>query len=277
MSMQLTILCDNNVEPRPDLIGEHGFACHISTENKQYLFDTGNGLGLLNNARSCDINLANIDAVLLSHGHWDHCGGLMQLLKLRNGRPLSIYAHPAIFDEKVSLRNGTERNIGTGFSRTEAEAAGAEFILSTTVLKLPGYLIFSGEVPRQKDPGTDNKLYYRTDGQLTPDPLLDDQSLYLQTASGLTILCGCAHAGIRNIVDHALILTGAKKLHALFGGLHLMFSNPAEENLIIEDLKQLDVEQLATSHCTGVRAVGHLMNSFGTKVTSAAVGKSFQI
>ncbi len=83
--MQLTILCDNSVAAQPGLIGEHGFACHIATADRQYLFDTGNGLGLLNKAASCGIDLTKLVTVLLSHGHWDHCGGLRILLNLPGG------------------------------------------------------------------------------------------------------------------------------------------------------------------------------------------------
>ncbi len=277
MSITLTILCDNSVEPRPGLIGEHGFACHIATTEKQYLFDTGSGLGLLSNAKACGIDLREIDAVLLSHGHWDHCGGLLQLLKLRANQETHVYTHPAAFDHKISCRDGEERDIGAGFSRQEAEEAGAIFHLSSTPVKLPGGLTFSGEIPRTSWQQTDQSLYCQHEGKLIPDPLLDDQSLYLETRAGLSILCGCAHAGIRQIITHALQLSHTENLHALIGGLHLMFTNSEQENLIIKDLQRLNIQLLAASHCTGIKAVSQLINKFGACVTYAAAGRSFQI
>ena len=275
MGIRLTILCDNSVAARPGLIGEHGFACHIATTDKQYLFDTGNGLGLLSNALTCGIDLTRLDAVLLSHGHWDHCGGLMSLLKLRRGQPTTVYAHPAIFDEKFSSINGVERPIGTDFSRVEAETAGANFLLSREPVELPGGLTFSGEIPRLEVSDTEESLCYRQAGGLLPDPLLDDQSLYLQTESGLVILCGCAHAGMRNILTHAMSLTEAKNLHALIGGLHLSFSNNEQMDAILKDISQQKIQLLAACHCTGQVAIHELMKTLGSTVVSGAVSNSF--
>jgi 7,8-dihydropterin-6-yl-methyl-4-(beta-D-ribofuranosyl)aminobenzene 5'-phosphate synthase len=275
--MQLTILCDNSVHPRPGLIGEHGFACHIASGNKQYLFDTGNGLGLLNNARTCGIDLTRLDAVLLSHGHWDHCGGLLELLKLREGRPTPVYAHPAIFEEKVRCDQGRERAIGPGFSRAEAESAGAVFHFSTDPVELEAGLIFSGEISRQVNNANDDRLYHRVNEKLAVDPLRDDQSLFLQTAAGLTVLCGCAHAGIRNILAHALTLSAAESIHGLIGGLHLMFTGPEELTRILQDLSRYEIQLLAVSHCTGPAATAQLWNRFAPRLTQAAVGSRFQL
>jgi len=275
MSMQLTILCDNSVRARPGLIGEHGFACHIATHNKQYLFDTGNGLGLLNNARTCGIDLKSIDAVLLSHGHWDHCGGLMDLLGLRNDQVTPVYAHPAMFDHKVSADPNRTRNIGCGFRRLQAEAAGAIFHFSTAPVKLPGGLIFSGEIPKKLDQTSDDNLCHISAGSLLCDPLLDDQSLYLLSDSGLVVLCGCAHSGVRNILAHSLSLTNNAKIHALIGGLHLAFNDTEQNQTILSDLLGYQVQHLALSHCTGQDAITEFKNSLGRTVTSGSVGSKF--
>lgn len=273
--MQLTILCDNSVSARPGLIGEHGFSCHIENNGHQYLFDTGNGLGLINNAKTCGIDLNEIDAILLSHGHWDHCGGLLELLKARKGRRTPVYAHPALFDEKISISNGIERATGAGFSQDEAEAAGAVFHLSVKPVELPGGLIFSGEIPRSQPTEPENGRLHRKAGQLIPDPLLDDQSLYLQSDSGLIILCGCAHAGVQNILEHAINLTNSYKLHALIGGLHLLDKGENDNSSIINELQKHDIQLLATSHCTGRKAITQLINTFGPIVQQGEVGSRF--
>lgn len=277
MNLTLTILCDNSVKAAPGLIGEHGFACHIATEQNKYLVDTGNGLGLINNALSCGIDLLDIDAVFLSHGHWDHCGGLLQLLELRAGLPTPIYAHPAIFDEKISRRAGQERKIGTGFTRQQAEKAGAEFLLSSSPIELPGGLIFSGEIPRLATDGTDDELFYRQGNDLCADPLRDDQSLFLQGEHGISVLCGCAHAGVQNILAQAQRLTGATKLYGLIGGLHLMFSNTEQEEQIIKTLAMLEIQLLAVSHCTGFQATSRLSNAFRSGVSPAVVGTKIRL
>jgi len=275
--MKLTILCDNRVAPRPGLIGEHGFACHLETENGQYLFDTGNGLGLLNNARLCGIDLNLIDALVLSHGHWDHCGGLLELLKLRGNRPTPVYAHPAIFEEKFSCSKEETRSIGPGFTRAQAEADGAVFHLSPHPFRLAEGLLLSGQIPRTFPLDVDSRLCHRQQGTFLPDPVLDDQSLYLETPQGLSVLCGCAHAGVQNILAQASALTGHHALYALVGGLHLMFNPAEQQQQIILDLQQRDVQFIGLSHCTGDTALGALMNRFGSKVCSASVASEISI
>ena len=274
--MQLTILCDNRVATRAGLMGEHGFSCHIAVAGKQYLFDTGNGLGLVNNAEICGIDLKEVDAVLLSHGHWDHCSGLLPLLQLRKGKPTPIYAHPDIFTQKISRSKGEERFIGTGFTQEEAEAVGARFYFSAAPVELFGGLLFSGEIPREIETDHDQALFYRQAEALITDPLRDDQSLYLQSESGLIVLCGCAHAGVRNILAHAIKLCGGGKIHALIGGLHLSFKSREQRSQIIEDLRRYELQLLAASHCTGQTALSELINCFGPAVTPGDVSCCFQ-
>lgn len=272
MSFELTILCDNSVQARPGLVGEHGFACHITSGGKNYLFDTGNGLGLLGNAQTCGIDLAALDAVLLSHGHWDHCGGLLPLLRLRNGRPLEVYAHPALFSHRISRRDGEDHDAGPGFTRSEAEALNAVFHLAATPRRIADGITFSGEIPRRYPAAPNDGLFCQCDEDLVPDPLLDDQSLYLEGEHGLTVLCGCAHAGVRNIIAHAFETTGREELYGLIGGLHLTFTESEQHAQIFKDLVQYDIRMLALSHCTGLRAAARLMGLFNERACYAAVG-----
>lgn len=275
--IKLTILCDNWVEKQARLRGEHGFACLVETAEKRLLFDTGNGEGLLHNAACCGIDLRQLDGVILSHGHWDHCGGLMALLDARKGLKTRVFTHPELFEPRFSQRGDLKRNIGCGFRREEAENAGADFCLNRTAVELAPGVLLSGEVPRLIEMTGDRGLYRQQENHLIVDRLPDDQSLYLRTPAGLSVVCGCAHAGIGNILGHARQLTGIPRLHALVGGTHLAFLDAEQEAQALEQIRAMQPRELALAHCSGMRACGRLTGVTAGQMVGTGVGTQLVI
>jgi 7,8-dihydropterin-6-yl-methyl-4-(beta-D-ribofuranosyl)aminobenzene 5'-phosphate synthase len=147
MLRRLTVLCENSVGKSVHAIGEHGFSCLIETETGSYLFDTGQGLGLLHNADLLNISLDELQGVILSHGHFDHTGGLQHLLS-RTGT-LPVYAHPELFRERFWVGKFEQRANGIPFSREQLESAGACFDLSTAFREIAPGLWLTGEIPRK--------------------------------------------------------------------------------------------------------------------------------
>lgn len=279
MSIRLTILCENSVERvNPDgLLAEHGFACYLQLPTGNYLFDTGSGLTLLHNAERLDIDLTLLQGVFLSHGHLDHTGGLYSLLgKIRK---IPIYAHPDVFSQRFSSNGGKLREIGIPWQQTALESVGAEFQLRSTARQVSNCLTLSGEVPRNSatETGDPNLLVNTPSGTKTTDPLWDDQSLYITTEKGLVILLGCAHAGLLNIIDHALEITGEKKIHMILGGTHLKFCSEQQLAATLDRLEGLDIDWIGASHCTGLRQAQKLAERFGEKFFFASVGAEIQI
>lgn len=275
--IKLTILCDNWFEKQPKLRGEHGFACLVETGEKRLLFDTGNGEGLLHNAACCGVDLRQLDGVILSHGHWDHCGGLMGLLGARKGLNTRVYTHPELFAPRFSRRGDLKRDIGCGFRREEAESAGADFCFNRTAVELAPGVLLSGEVPRLVEMAGDRGLYRQQGIHLAVDELPDDQSLYLHTTAGLTVLCGCAHAGIGNILDHARQLTKMERLHALVGGTHLSFLDAEQEAQALEQIVAMQPQELVLAHCSGMRACGRLIGATKAQWVGSGVGTQLVI
>jgi len=273
MSLQLAIVCENTVGRPIAACGEHGFACLLQTSAGRWLFDTGSGDTLLANLAALDLDLQSIDGVILSHGHYDHCGGLLSVL--RTTGPRRVYAHPEIFSERFWNGLHEQRNISLPFNQDELEAAGAEFVFVKDFTELATGIYFSGEIARRTALETgDSHLVRRSeagDSWLT-DPFTDDAALAIETAKGLVILLGCAHAGLINTVEWFRQNLDNRRIHAIVGGTHLGPASDEQFSATVDYLARLDFDRLGVSHCTGQIRSAQLYAKFPNKVFFANVG-----
>ena len=280
MSIQITILCENTVGPSLSTIGEHGFAVFLETPTGNYLFDTGQGPTILKNAKHLNKNLTSLQKIFLSHGHYDHTGGLQQVLKIKN--PLEVCAHSRIFDKKYArLKNNgrtSEKYIGMQHTKDYYEKRGANFTLNRFFTKAGKNIYLTGEIPRVTpfEKG-DERLLVHDNGHVMPDPLFDDQALVARTKQGLTVILGCAHSGLINTIQYVLDHFKGEPLHAIIGGTHLGFLTEDQLNSTISDLRNRDFQILGVSHCTGLKAASRLFQEFQQKCYFATVGTCFII
>jgi 7,8-dihydropterin-6-yl-methyl-4-(beta-D-ribofuranosyl)aminobenzene 5'-phosphate synthase len=271
MAVRLTVLCENSVGRPNGTIGEHGFACLVETPGGNLLFDTGSGAGILNNAKVLDRDLTAISRIVLSHGHYDHTGGLPAVLALSG--PVDIVAHPGIFGERYWVGDYERRAIGLPFQRSQVEARGARFDLRRDFSEVVPGVHFTGEIPRTTPFETgDPHLMAPVGDSLIPDPLLDDASLVIATDKGLVLLLGCAHAGVVNILRHVAARTGQGRIHALLGGTHLAPANDAQFAGTVRALHEFGVEKIGVGHCTGLPRAAQLYCEFGGRLSFASVG-----
>jgi 7,8-dihydropterin-6-yl-methyl-4-(beta-D-ribofuranosyl)aminobenzene 5'-phosphate synthase len=273
MTTRITILCENSVARPGGLIAEHGFAALIETAQACILFDTGQGFGLLNNAQEIGRNLSEISTVVLSHGHSDHTGGLPTLLNYRQ-RPLTVVAHPDIFNERYWRSNFELRPIGMVAQRAELEGQGATFSMGCDYQQLTQNLFCSGEVPRRTSFEKDDPHLVIPDGKggYCPDPIRDDLSLALTTDKGLVILLGCAHAGVINIIEHFKEQSGEERICALIGGTHLGPASEEQFQSTLVALKHYRIGKIGLSHCTGLNRGAQLFQEFSGRSFFAAAG-----
>jgi len=277
MKFRITILCENSVGPISGALGEHGFSALIEEAGGEpLLFDTGQGLSLLHNARLMKRDLSTVRKVVISHGHYDHSGGLLPLLKEHG--PKTVFAHPGIFSLRNRLKDTGEcYPIGIPENRTALEAAGAVFDLSTEFRSIAPGLYLTGEVPRVTDYETgDQGLYCDCTGQEL-DTTPDDQSLVVESDKGLVILLGCCHAGLINTLEHIAYMTGRRDIYAVTGGTHLGFSGHDQIEKTIAALKGWGIKKLAASHCTGFNASARLSREMAKEFQMAMVGYTMEV
>ncbi|NMB41501.1 MAG: MBL fold metallo-hydrolase [Firmicutes bacterium] len=262
--IKITTLCENSAPyPSDGVLGEHGLSMLLEIGNKKILFDTGAGFTLLQNAKTLNIDLAKIDKVVLSHGHYDHTGGLKDLLQITG--PTPVYAHPDVFQNKYHLQKGKEpRKIGIPWPKEELESLGAKFHLTRDPQEIEKGVIITGEIPRiESEEGEKGDLFYKNpDGSFAEDILRDDQAIILEGSSGTIVLLGCAHAGLINTLRYASKLTGKSKIYACYGGMHLVNASAKRLDYTVRELKSFDIQKLAPCHCTGFKASCTLFQAF---------------
>jgi len=264
----ITVLVEDTVARR-GLLAEHGLAFWIELGGKRVLFDTGQGMVLGHNARGLGIRLEQADAIVLSHGHYDHTSGLGDALRLAPGVP--VYAHPAAGQPKYARNpDGTGRDIG--MPDRDGVQSRAAFVWVDAPSEVGEGLMLTGPVPRTTDFEDTGGAFFLDSSCTQPDDLIDDQAAFVETPSGTCVVLGCAHAGIINTLHHVRTLTGNRPIHTVVGGMHLLNASPFRMSRTVAELRRLGVRRLLPCHCTGFAAMAQLWTEFPHACAGCPVG-----
>lgn len=276
MNYRITILCENAVGPISGTLGEHGFSALIEWQDGSLLWDTGQGFTLLHNAQRINRNLHSLQHVALSHGHYDHSGGLLPLL--RTCGPKQVFGHPDIFTPRYRHKDtGESLSLGMPYPKEYLEGQGARFDLCDQYREILPGIFLTGHVTRTTGFETgDSGLFTDTCG-CNRDPFADDQSLVMVTGKGLVVLLGCCHAGLINTLEHIADKAGRRDIYAVIGGTHLGFCTAQQLDSTVQSLKSWSINKLAVSHCTGFDAAARLKQEFPAVFQSAQVGYTITV
>lgn len=262
---------------------------HVGSDGHTLLFDAGpEGATFLRNASVLGIDFGAIQAVVLSHGHWDHAGGLLAAIKaiasVQGAGTTPCFVHPGMFVERGTQRpNGEFLPFEPVPDPKQLTEAGAEVInVREPQLAAGGAFYISGEVPRvtSYETGLPGHMRRNVDGKgWDPDPLIMDErfvSVHVKD-KGQFIFTACSHAGLINVLKHARQLFPGVPLYGAMGGLHLSGSTEKIIPDTMRDLQAFGLKLVAPGHCTGWRALTAMARVFGDELVPSAVGKKYLI
>ena len=266
----------------PPLVAEHGFSALVEVsvqgEDHAVLFDGGaSETAIIHNAKRLGIDLHKVEAVVLSHGHYDHFGGLVSALGEISRKDVPLILHPdALLQRWLILRNRNKFKLPV-FNENLAKAAGARTIKNTRPCWIGGdTILVSGEIARRTDfeRGLPDSYAERAEGLRKDPEISDEQSLTVHVRrKGLIVISGCGHAGIINTLMQAQESTKVRNVQAVLGGFHL--TGPAFANVVkntVKELVKMSPRIVAPSHCTGCQATYAIMRAMPKSYVQNSVG-----
>jgi 7,8-dihydropterin-6-yl-methyl-4-(beta-D-ribofuranosyl)aminobenzene 5'-phosphate synthase len=249
--IRITVLVDNT-PGAASLTSEHGLAFWIEADGMRILFDTAQGpTSVIDNARHLGIDIATADAVVLSHGHYDHSGGLAAVLALNPTVPL--YCHPGCTLPRYSRQaDGTLKVVVlTNDTLVALDRHSASTHWVSTPCMLSAAIGLTGPIARI-DPLEDTGGAFFLDEQATrPDLISDDMAIWIRTRQGSLVICGCCHSGIVNTLGAVAAVSNEHRVAAVVGGLHLLHASGQRLEHTFEFLHRVQAGALYTAHCTG--------------------------
>ena len=267
-NVRITTLVENS-SSRPDILAEHGLSFWIELGERRILFDTGQSDAVIENSAALGIDLSTADAIVLSHGHYDHAGGLASVLEI--AKNASVYVHPGAVVDRFSQRSAGAKPIGMSEAAKRALLSRGVIWTEKPVQIFPGVTV-TGQVPRLNDFEDTGGAFFLDRDCRQADDIPDDQSLLIESSRGLIVVLGCAHAGVVNILDYSAKLSGKGCIYAVMGGMHLLRASDERVNRTIEAFERYGIERIAPVHCTGEAAVERIKRAFSKQYFASPAG-----
>jgi 7,8-dihydropterin-6-yl-methyl-4-(beta-D-ribofuranosyl)aminobenzene 5'-phosphate synthase len=273
MDVEITLLSDNAVNKK-GLLAEHGLSILLERDEQQLLFDVGQGISAVHNAHVLGITF-NSPPIVLSHGHYDHTGGLMPFVRIFPRT--AIFAHSDVFTQRFSVtETNNVRNVSAPFTKEELEREGVEVYFENDPHEVLEGIWTTGQIARpfaadQRVTG----LSLDVAGRVI-DNVLDEIAIVVVGPKKALLLLGCAHAGVRNTIQQVEAMT-EKPLYGIVGGLHLLDVSPRNVRALALFLRERGVEFVAASHCTGCKAAEVISKYVECTLTAVGTHLRFQL
>jgi len=276
MNIRISVLVDNK-SVNSEFLSEHGLSFWIEIGKNKILFDTGQSDNLIENAGKLAIDIAEADAVVLSHGHYDHTGGLIAVFDA--SQKAKLFLHPKAIKPKYSFKNQKSRIVGMSgpsLATVKSLEAGDRVFWTEKSREIVPGLFVTGQIPRQNDFEDTGGKFYLEEKCTIDDMIIDDQAVFFKSEKGLVVVLGCAHAGVVNTLDYIAEMTGEKQIYAVLGGMHLLHAGAERMNRTIEAIKKYDIQSIGLAHCTGEDAMQKLRDVFGSICFECIAGSQFE-
>jgi 7,8-dihydropterin-6-yl-methyl-4-(beta-D-ribofuranosyl)aminobenzene 5'-phosphate synthase len=285
---KLRVLAGSNI-----CCAHHGLSllltARVGSLRHTLLFDAGPAAATFQrNTEILGVDFKSIEAVVLSHGHWDHAGGLLaaveSIAQRRGSKSFTCYVHPGMFRQRATKRPDGQLYVNELVPDPAQLSVAGAYVVNTREPQsvAEGAFYVSGEIPRvtSYEAGVPNHVTRSLDGtSWEPDPLIMDERFVSVNVKrkGQLVFSACSHAGLINVLTHARSVFPSVPLYGAMGGLHLSGINERVIPQTVADLRKFGLKLLAPGHCTGWRAISQLAREFGDELVPSAVGKKYLI
>ncbi len=249
---------------------EHGLCTYIEIGNQKILFDVGQSDKFINNANTLKIDINAIDFVVLSHGHYDHTGGIPAFLNIN--KKAKVILHPNGLRERFSRSSKMMKSNGIPWREEWKKFENRILFIDKTTELFPGFWIVTNLNGESNDQVLNDRLVYKRNDEYIPDPFEDELVIVLKENNKTVLLSGCAHNGIVSILKKTHLLLGIKHYNFIGGGLHLNGRSNDQITKVIEGLKDFQVDIWGLNHCTGQNAIELFEQFFPGKVKKFSGG-----
>jgi len=260
MSVKITTLIENSPGEHKALVTEHGISFFIEKDGCHVLFDTGQSGTFIDNAKQLKVDLTALDFVVISHGHYDHSGGIRSLTQLTTD--FELVMGTGFFNEKYGYRNGSYEYLGNNFDELflKDNRISYRFVDQPLTELVPGLFVVTGFPRVHQDEVVNPRFKILQDGKFQSDPFDDEVLVAIDTPEGLVVLLGCSHPGMKNMLDAVTRLI-QRPIYAILGGTHLVEASESSLDISLDYLNDDNLKLIGVSHCTGQLAMDQLAAS----------------
>ena len=274
--LRFTIVVDNKVAE--GLVAAHGYSLYVETPVGNVLLDAGERAAFVANAKTLGVDFKEVSTLVLSHGHYDHTGGVADLLQ--QNKQIEIYLHAGVFTPRYSFNGEKPAIVKMPLSAMQAVMHQRDekvHWLTKPVSLYDGFMGMTGPIPRKCEfEDTGGKFFLDPEGKHV-DQIDDDNAIWFKGPNGLIVCLGCCHAGLVNTLQYIMECSGETKIDTVIGGMHLLHAETSRLEKTVSILNEFDLNKIVACHCSGDEAVEYLAAHLHCEVVSGFAGMQFEV